>query len=305
LIHDLVVASIPMRNLLRVAERVASSAAPILLRGAAGTGKELIARAIHKWSEQRGAAFQKIHCSTLSSPIELVGGVAGSVSGLDRDRQGKLAMADGGTLFLDEIGDLEMSLQAQLLRVLEDRSYVPMGGHTPKWTSVRVIASTRVPLERLVASGRLREDLMYRVQVVPLDVPGLSQRCGDIDALTQHFIDRMNAGGGRQIEAVSDDAMALLNSHPWPGNVRELHNLIEYAFAVGEGTLLTASELTPIHSAAAANSPVRAGVTLVDLDRRRLLAALDESGGRRSQAAEILGISRTTLWRKLRSHNMV
>ncbi|HIA04032.1 MAG TPA: sigma-54-dependent Fis family transcriptional regulator [Myxococcales bacterium] len=307
MVHNMVVASPAMRSLLSTAERVAQSSLPILLRGAAGTGKELLARAIHKWSKRANAPFQKIHCATITSPVELLGAVGGAVPGIERSRSGKFALAEGGTLYLDEVGDLSMALQAQLLRVLEDRSYMPVGAGKARWADIRLIAGSRHSLEQLVQQGKLRDDLMYRIQVLPLELPELVLRDGGVHALAMHFIDKNNRRDERQIEGISDAVLDLFNRYRWPANIRELQNVIEYAFAVGDGAELTIDELPSTFSKDSEQtlSTQPSGLTLDQLDRRRLLSALSQSGGRRSEAAEILGVSRTTLWRKLRHHNLL
>lgn len=307
LVHNMVVASSAMRALLSTAERAAQSSLPILLRGAAGTGKEVLARAIHKWSKRADASFQKLHCATIASPVELLGAVGGAVLGIERDRSGKFALAEGGTLYLDEVGDLSMPLQAQLLRVLEDRSYMPVGASKARWADIRLIAGSRHSLEQLVQQGKLRDDLMYRIQVLPLEMPELVLRDGGVQALARHFIDKNNRRDERQIEAISDAVLERFNCYRWPANIRELQNVIEYAFAVGDGTVLTMDELpsTLSKNPEQALSTQPSGLTLEQRDRRRLLSALNQSGGRRSEAAEILGVSRTTLWRKLRQHNLL
>ena len=307
LVHNMVVVSPAMRAVLSTAERIAHSDLPILLRGAAGTGKELLARAIHKWSARSNAPFQKIHCATITSAVELLGAVGGAVPGIDRDRSGKFALAEGGTLYLDEIGDLSLKLQAQLLRVLEEHSYMPVGGSTVRWADIRIIAGSREPLESLVQQGKVRDDLMYRIQVLPLNLPELALREGAVEVLANYFVEKMETRSARTVEQISDKALDILKAHAWPANIRELQNVIEYAFAVGEGSVLTEDELphTVLGAGDQLSSQPQIGITLADLDRQRLLSALNQSGGRRSEAAEILGVSRTTLWRKLRQHNLL
>lgn len=306
-VHNMVVVSPAMRSLLSIAERVARSEMPIVLRGAAGTGKELLARAIHKWSSRANAPFQKLHCATITVEAELLGAVGGAAAGVGSERAGKLSLAEGGTLYLDEIGCLSMSLQAQLLRVLEEQTYMPVGSSKAKWADVRLIVGSRRPLEQLVQDGKLRDDLLYRLQVLPLDVPELTLRADALESLAWHFIEKLNRRNTRRIDDISEAALALMKSYTWPGNIRELLNALEYAYAVGEGEILTPDELPGrlADNSASPHLDVAAELTLDDLDRQRLLSALNQSGGRRSQAAEILGVSRTTLWRKLRQHNLL
>lgn len=331
LVHGMVTASPRMRELFQLVDRVARTDSTVLIRGESGTGKELVAQAIHKLSQRHGGPFRALNCATLTPEhlaSELFGHVRGAFTGAVRDRPGHFALADRGTLFLDEIAEMSLDLQARLLRVLQERRYVPLGGNAPREVDVRVLAATHHALRAEVAAGRFREDLMYRVRVVTLYLPTLAERDGDIVALTWHFIDEFNerarAWGGREINEISDEAVALLNRYPWPGNVRELRNVVEQAYALGTGPCFGVDDLTPEllgegpgsrATRAPAPRPQRPprdpdlggfegdGAPLPDApldEEARIRRALAAAGGRKTEAAAKLGISRTTLWRRMK-----
>jgi two-component system, NtrC family, response regulator AtoC len=281
-------------------ERVARTEASVLLRGETGTGKELAAAAIHHLSPRAHGPFRAINCATLTPELagsELFGHVRGAFTGAVSSRPGLFELADGGTVFLDEVAELTADIQARLLRVLQERTFVPIGGTQPKSVDIRLVTATNKSLREAVEQRRFREDLMYRVRVVPLFIPPLVERSGDVEALTWHFIDHFNQLGSRVVEGVTESVFELLLAYPWPGNVRELRNVIEYAFAVGRGDTLTVDELPP---ELRGELPSHRGEGPLEDERTRILEALRLAGGQRSQAADLLGISRTTLWRRMR-----
>ncbi len=293
-----------LHDLVRKVARVDSS---VLIRGATGTGKELVARALHAYSARKDGPFQAINCATLTPELlasELFGHVRGAFTGAVAHRQGLFALADRGTIFLDEIAEMPLDIQARLLRVLQERNFVPLGATVPVQVDVRVLAATNKALRDEVRAGRFREDLMYRVRVVPLFLPRLADRQGDVEALSWHFIQEFNAKGLRVVDGIDELAMSAMLSYSWPGNVRELRNVIEYAFAVGEGPVLRLDELTPELRGEPPFEGEGTDSSVVDLERRRILDALSQARGRKSEAADILGMSRTTLWRKLREHRL-
>jgi transcriptional regulator with PAS, ATPase and Fis domain len=309
-IHNLfgmVTASPALLELHETLKRVARVDSSVLIRGATGTGKELVARALHQYSHRKEGPFQAINCATLTPELlasELFGHVRGAFTGAVAHRQGLFALADHGTIFLDEIAEMPLDIQARLLRVLQERSFVPLGATVPVHVDVRVLAATNKALRDEVRAGRFREDLMYRVRVVPLFLPRLADREGDVEVLTWHFIQDFNGKGWRVIEGIDEVAMAALLSYPWPGNVRELRNVIEYAFAIGEGPVLTVDDLTPELRGEPPYEGEAVELSSLDLERRRILDALGQAQGRKSEAADLLGMSRTTLWRKLREHHL-
>ena len=302
----MVTASPQMQTFFTRLERVARSNAAVLIRGETGTGKELVARAIHDLSPRAGGPFRAINCATLTPEMmvsELFGHVRGAFTGAVRSRKGAFALADGGTLFLDEIAELPLDLQARLLRVLQEKSFVPLGGTEPVRVDVRILSATHKALRREVEAGRFREDLMYRVRVVPLFLPRLADRENDVAALTWKFIRDFNDQGGRQIERISTGAMKSLCRYGWPGNVRELLNVVEHAFAVGIGPVLVLDDLPPeFQEAAAPTTPAAARPHAPEAhgERDAIVAALRETNNRKAEAAALLGMSRSTLWRKMR-----
>jgi DNA-binding NtrC family response regulator len=300
-----------MEELFRLIGRVARTDCTVLVRGETGSGKELVARAIHDLSPRAKYPFQAINCATFSPTLlesEMFGHMRGAFTGAVSDHQGVLQQADKGTLFLDEVAEMPLDIQARLLRVLEDKTYVPVGGTKAKKADIRFISASNKALRREVAAGRFRNDLRYRLRVVPIFIPPLRQRAGDVEALLWLFIDQFNEQGLRYVEEVSRGAMQALLAYPWPGNVRELRNVVEHAFIVGEGPLLNIQDLTP--ELRGELPPGSDGVNGLDgglaekplqqLERNQILAALAKHNGKKAQAAEELGMSRSTLWRKLR-----
>ena len=304
-----------VKALLRDVQRIARGEASVLVRGETGTGKELVARALHAASPRAAGPFRALNCAALPAQLlesELFGHVRGAFTGAVRDAPGHLRAADGGTLFLDEIAELSLELQAKLLRVLQERSVIPVGGREAIPVDVRFVAATHRSLRAAVDAGRFRADLMYRVRVIPLFIPPLRDRRGDIGLLAWHFAEGHNARGLRRVARIAPGALARLEQYDWPGNVRELQNAIEYAFAIGEGPVLTEAELPPEvrgiergGTAEASEVPPKAvDEDPLPFEARRLVRALERANGSRRRAAESLGISRTTLWRKLRQFGL-
>jgi two-component system response regulator AtoC len=299
--HGIYTGAAEMRPVFRLIERVARTDCTVLVRGETGSGKELVARAIHALSARAAAPFQAINCATLSPTLlesELFGHMRGAFTGAVSNHVGLFKRADRGTLLLDEVAEIPLDIQARLLRVLEERTFVPLGGTKPVQVDVRLISATHRALRREVAAGRFRDDLRYRIRVVPVFLPPLRDRTGDVEALVWHFIDRFNELGLRRIEGVTHHAMEALTHYPWPGNVRELRNVVEHAFVVGEGPILDILDLTPELRGEpppgdASEDPV------VEGERERILTVLAKHRGRKSAAAAELGVSRSTLWRKL------
>jgi two-component system response regulator AtoC len=288
-------------SLLRVFQTIRSVAdtdATVLVRGESGTGKELVARAIHAESERRNRPFVAVNCAAFAPSLlesELFGHVKGAFTGAVADREGIFAQADGGVLFLDEVGELSFELQAKLLRILEERAVVPVGGHRRRPVDVRVVAATHRSLREEVKAGRFREDLLFRLRVVPLFLPALRERPGDIELLLSRAIQEHNRRGRRQIRTIDPEARRRLLAHPWPGNVRELQNVVAYAFAVGVGPQFGPDDLPPEFRE---NARSRGA----DDDIQR---AIDAAGGDLDEAARRLGLSRTTFWRRRKRLGLV
>jgi two-component system, NtrC family, response regulator AtoC len=301
-----------MAKFFKLLGRAAKSDATVLLRGASGTGKELAATALHRESRRADGPLRAVNCATFTSELlasELFGHRRGAFTGAVKDRKGLLAESDGGTLFLDEIAELPLDLQARTLRVLQTRRFTPVGGTIEQEVDLRLVSATNASLRQLVAEHRFREDLMYRLRVVVLYLPPLKERTGDIDVLTSHFVDEFNERGGRIITSVSPAAWARMRAYPWPGNVRELRNNLEQAFVLGEGSELTEDELAPelrgSGFAPEVGEQPGAHATLDDLERAELLSTFREAGGHRGRMAASLGISRATLYRRLKKHGLI
>jgi transcriptional regulator with PAS, ATPase and Fis domain len=305
--HGLVTRDPSMLRVLPLIRNVAETDVTVLVRGESGTGKELAAKAIHLESRRRAGPFVAVNCAAFTPTLlesELFGHVRGAFTGAIANHKGIFAQADGGTLFLDEVAELPLDLQAKLLRVLQERTFVPVGGTEPVTTDVRMIAATHRSLREEVRAGRFREDLLYRLRVVPIFLPPLRQRPLDIDLLLRHFVDAANRRGPRVVSGFAPDALRALLDHGWPGNVRELHNVVEYAHAVGRGPILLLEELPPEFREPTRPSTLRPKVP-AGAREDRLREALEETGGDTDRAAALLGVSRTTLWRMRKRAGLV
>lgn len=300
---DLYGSSPKFRAVLEQVKMVAPSDCTVLIQGETGTGKEVIAQAVHDGSARRNSKFVAMNCSAIPSTLlesELFGYERGAFTGAVTQREGRFQAADRGTLFLDEIGDLPLEMQPKLLRVLQERQYERLGGSRTFQVDVRVIAATNQDLWEMVQQRKFRADLYYRLNVFPIALPPLREREGDIPLLVAHFIQKFAERQGKSIERVSDDVMAALESHCWPGNIRELQNVIERAVIMSTGVEL-ASDVSEL-GCEEVPAP-RAGTTLADAARGHIAAMLRETdwviGGRQGAAAK-LGLPRTTLISKMR-----
>lgn len=292
--------SAAMARVFALIQNLQASEATILLTGESGTGKEVLARAIHSNSTRRRGRFLAVNCAALPGELleaELFGHVRGAFTGAVRDRIGRFELAAGGTLFLDEIGDMPLHLQAKLLRVLQEKTYERLGESTTRSTDARIIAATNADLRRAIADGRFREDLYYRLRVVPIEIPPLRSRREDIEPLAQFLLTRVAGRHGRELR-LSPDALRAMLRYPWPGNVRELENALEYAVAVVKGQTIHTEDLPLEISEPAPPVPVTPAVRGAEAESIR--AALEAHHWNRESAARALGISRTTLWRKMR-----
>ncbi|HEY3445903.1 MAG TPA: sigma 54-interacting transcriptional regulator [Myxococcales bacterium] len=321
----------PMRTAYRLTTKAAASEATVMVRGESGTGKELFARAVHVNSKRRDKPFVKVDCAALPASLienELFGHEKGAYTGADQKANGKFDAAQGGTLFLDEIGELPLSVQGKLLRVLQDREFERVGGNKTVQIDARVVAATNRDLERLVAEGRFRQDLYYRIKVVEIRLPPLRQRGPeDVTRLVRHFVASAAKRHAREVPRISEAALARLTAYPWPGNVRELENCLESAIVIMDGLDLLpehlplperyrlspdiqpaddggGDEVEPLVPASTEPLPAEAqGIrTLESVEREHILSALEKVGGNRSLAARLLGIGRNTLARKLRGY---
>ncbi|MGI5865804.1 MAG: sigma-54 interaction domain-containing protein [Myxococcales bacterium] len=315
-----------MRHVYKLLSRAAASEATVLIHGESGTGKELFSRAVHVNSPRRDKPFVKVDCAALPTSLienELFGHEKGAYTSADQRALGKFDLAQGGTIFLDEIGELPLAVRGKLLRVLQDREFERVGGNRTVRVDARVVAATNRDIEKLVAEGRFRADLYYRIKVVELRLPPLRERgADDIVPLVRHFVSAAARRHGREIPSVAPGALERLVEYPWPGNVRELENCIESAVVIMDGP-----ELLPEHlplpernrlsegaealeeegaGASEAEMPIpaeAAGIRpLAEVEREHILQVLDRVGGNRSLASRLLGIGRNTLARKLRSY---
>lgn len=300
-----------MKQVCQVIRNVAETEATVLIRGETGSGKELVARAIHLESHRAKKPFLAVNCAALSPSLlesELFGHVRGAFTGAVKDHAGLFQRADGGTLFLDEVAELPLELQAKLLRVLQERNFIPVGGDKAIKVDVRIVAATHRSLREEVKRERFREDLMYRLRVVPVFLPPLRERRQDVSLLLWRFIDRHNSKGQRQILRVEPDALRALYDHNWPGNVRELQNVVEYAFAVGRGEVLSLQDLPPEYGRMPQRPSQQShepGTEETSVDEaERIRVALVSAKGKIEPAAKELGMSRATFWRKRKFYGL-
>ena len=308
--HGIIGKSPVMVQLFILISSAAQSEAPVVIYGESGTGKELVAAAIHRLGPRRQGPFIKVNSAALNESLlesELFGHVKGAFTGADRTRVGRFEAASGGDIFLDEVGDLPMATQAKLLRVLQEKIIEKVGDHAPIPVNVRVITATNKDLHRLMALGKFREDLYYRIGVIPIHLPPLRERREDIPLLVKAFIDRARRQTRKPLTGVSDAALDLLTGHDWPGNVRELINVIEYAFVLCAHGPIQPEHLPPsFHEKSAPQVRERRMGRLgrATDERQRLIDAVTEAGGKKSEAARLLGISRVTLWKLLKVHDI-
>ncbi|MBN1211995.1 MAG: sigma 54-interacting transcriptional regulator [candidate division Zixibacteria bacterium] len=311
-VEDIISKSPKIHKLFAILPDIAESESTVLIEGPSGSGKELFARAIHNLSPRKEKPYLVINCGTLPHQLfesELFGYMKGAFTDARQDKKGKLATAEGGTVFFDEIGDLPLSTQVKLLRLLQQREYEPVGGTRSVKADIRIVAATNRDLKQQVALGRFREDLYFRLAVVKFELPPLYERREDIPYLVDHFIQRFNARKGRKIISVSPDVMNILMQHDFPGNIRELENIIEYGFVVCKGSIIQKehlpTELLRGLKETSQDSPIFGSPIAQKVDEQnRIQAALDKNRGNIAKTAEDLGIHRATLWRKLKRYNI-
>jgi two-component system NtrC family response regulator len=296
-----------MRGVIERIDRVAETKSTVLVTGETGTGKELVARAIHDRSEQRDMPLVKVNCAAIPETVlesELFGHVRGAFTDAIATKKGKFALADGGTILLDEIAGMTPAVQAKVLRVLQEREFEPLGAERSEQVDVRVIAATNRELRQMVADGRFLSDLFYRLNVIPIEIPPLRDRRDDIAALSTHFVRKHAQRTGRPITGIDDSALELLRQYDWPGNVRELENTVERAVVLSIGPVITAADLSiaggPARSSGLPSLELRRNLEWVERDTIRL--ALDRAGGVRKDAASLMGISQRALSHYLRKH---
>ncbi len=303
-------------SVLRTAARVAASDAPVLILGENGTGKELVARAIHRNSRRASGPFVMVNLGGISRSLfesEMFGHVKGAFTGAVADRIGRFEMADKGTIFLDEIGDLDPTSQVKLLRVLQQHTFERLGDSKTRTSDFRIIAATNADLGAKVAEGTFREDLLYRINLITLHLPPLRKRPADIEPLARHFIAGYAAQCNRTVPTLSPDAVAFLQSQPFPGNVRQLRNLVERTLLISTSNRLTTEDFRtaialgseqPEGTPDAGETPATAPVNLEASEKAAIAAALRKVDGNVTHAAALLGITRQALYRKIKKHNL-
>jgi formate hydrogenlyase transcriptional activator len=304
--EEIVGSSKPMRQVLKQVEKVAPSDSTVLILGETGTGKELIARALHRRSKRANRAFVRVNCAAIPQSLiasELFGHEKGAFTGALQRRLGRFEAADGGTLFLDEIGDLPMETQIALLRVLQEREFERVGSNQPIPVDVRLIAATNRDLQSAVTDGTFRQDLFYRLNVFPIAVPPLRERVEDVPLLVEYFVGRYAKGNGKPIRRIARHTLEQLQAYPWPGNIRELQNVVERAVILTETDTFVVDESWLKLESAETPQPLEALSTLADREVEMIQAALAESHGRiagPAGAAAKLGIPRQTLESKIK-----
>lgn len=304
-VGGLVARSAAMLRILTLVDNLSHSDATVLITGESGTGKEVVARALHDRSPRRNAPFVAVNCGALPGDLlesEMFGHVRGAFTGAVRDRLGRFDLASAGTLFLDEVGDLPLPLQVKLLRVLQDGTFERVGESTSRTSRARIVAATNVDLRAAIAAGRFRDDLFYRLRVVPVEIPPLRERREDIEPLARALLARVGGRQGRSLR-LSPDALRVLLDHSWPGNARELENALEYAVAVCRGQTILPEDLPELTAHRALTTLPVSHASVGDaapVETARLREVLDANHWCRTDAARSLGISRSTLWRKMR-----
>lgn len=303
----------PMQRLFELLGRVSAKSATVLILGESGTGKELVAQAVHRNSPRKDGPFVAVNCAAMAEGLiesELFGHVKGAFTGAYSANEGRIPYASGGTLFLDEVGDMPLETQAKLLRVLENREVVPVGGNKEIPVDIRLVAATNRDLEEMVKRKTFREDLYYRLNVVTLELPPLRERTGDIPILIDHFLGELNREHGREIEGISPEARALLVRYPWPGNVRELRNCMENMVVLARGPLLeevdvpaSIAEQGDAASGAGGGYSLQ-GRSLAEVERDLIAANLTLFDGNREKTAKLLGIGERTLYRKIKEYGL-
>ncbi len=305
--HDIVSRHPKMHELFAILPDVAESNVSVLIEGESGTGKELLARAIHNLSPRKDQPFIAVNCGSLPDTLlesELFGYKKGAFTDATRDKPGRFDAAKGGTLLLDEIGDISPALQVRLLRVLQEKTYEPLGGTSAVTADVRILAATNRRLADEVRAGRFREDLYYRLNVLRIELPPLRERRCDIPLLVDHFRRRLNAETGKSVEAVDDSVLDLLMRHSFPGNARELENLMRHAFVLCKEAVIQVAHLPVDFIEAVGRSADVHPLSLEALERRAIRDALRSNGGNRTMTAKQLGIDPSTLYRKMKRYGI-
>ena len=301
------------RAVIAAVTEVCESRATVLLRGESGTGKELVARAIHFNSLRRAAPFVAVNCAAIPEGLlesELFGHVKGAFTGAVQSREGRFRAADGGTLFLDEIGDMPLPIQAKILRVLQERTFEPLGSTRSEQVDVRIVVATHRDLQQMVAEGSFREDLYYRLNVFPIVLPSLRERLEDLEMLAIHFLKHFTEEMGKRVLIFSADALQAMRAYHWPGNIRELQNCVERAVIVSRSQVIEVADLPPYlfdqdrRTSGFADLPSDLDAALAAVERDWIVEALRRAEGVQVRAAHLLGIAERSLWHRIKKYNL-
>lgn len=307
--HGIIGTSAPMQQVFALIENAAHSDAPVIIYGESGTGKELVGRAIHEIGDRSNGPYVKVNCASLTDSLlesELFGHVRGAFTGAIRDRVGRFEKASQGDLFLDEIGDLPMTTQVKLLRVLEEKTIERVGSSTTVPVDVRIISATNRDLGRMIGEGAFRKDFFFRINVIPIHLPPLRARTGDIPLLAEAFFRKIRLKSGKEIHGISNQAMETLIEHDWPGNVRELKSAFEYAFVACNDTLIRPHHFPQGIHAGKGPMPLskRPALNLKEIEKQELVETLEKTNGNQSLTAELLGISRVTVYNRMKRYGI-
>ena len=311
--YDMVGKDAAMQKIFEMVPVIAASDSTVLIEGPTGTGKDLLAKVIHSASARADKSLVKVNCAALPDNLlesEMFGYAKGAFTGADKDKPGRFQEADGGTIFLDEIGDLPLSLQAKLLRVLEDREFYPLGSKKTTKVDIRIISATNQGLEQLVRNKQFRQDLFYRLNVICLELPPLKDRKGDISLLISHILKRLCATRDIQVDEISEDAMEVLLNHDYPGSIRELENILEHAVIICQNTMIRRNHL-PVSLQRRRQENLHIESKINDLgqevetsEKNMILEILKKHNWNKGKTAQVLNINRTTLWRKMKKHKI-
>ncbi len=311
--HGIIGISSSMQRIYDLINNASDSDAPLIIYGESGTGKELVAQAVHECSRRRESPYIKVNCAALNEYLlesELFGHVKGAFTGAHQARQGRFEAADGGSIFLDEIGDLPLATQVKLLRVLEEKIIERVGDNRPIPIDVRIISATNKNLMEMVKKKTFREDLYYRINVIPVTIPPVRKRIGDIPLLAESFFRKLQLKSGKNIQRISNRAMDLLMQYPWPGNVRELRSTFEYAFVTCHGPSIEPDDLPPVITRAQPVQPAghfahkKTPKNGEERRKQELIEALKQTNGNQTKAAALLGISRVTVWNRIKRYGL-
>jgi transcriptional regulator with PAS, ATPase and Fis domain len=294
-----------MQKVFTVVRKAAMSDAPVIIHGETGTGKELVAHAIHNLGPRRDKPYIQLNCAALNEGLlesEMFGHVKGAFTGAYTQRKGRFEAADGGDIFLDEIGDIPLSIQVKLLRILETKQFERVGDYQPVKTDVRIITATNKDLEQLIEQGKFREDFFFRINVIPIHMPPLRDRADDIPLLAEHFVRLLRGSSGKEILGIAPEAMDFFMNYRWPGNIRELRGALEYAFVVAESGRILLRHLPARLTTPGIRHEISAPATLSE--KEALVDALIKSRGNQTLAARMLGVNRVTVWHRVKKYGI-